>query len=234
MSTVHPQYSYGPSNPPSGSGPCSTVISSTAVNPPKVSTSTVSVFPSLSSQVRGEDGNLREGAKFGNPPSSEPFSLLLHPSNEDRHIEKDVNVSKVPNLLLLGPKTLNLKSWIDYKTDCFNVEFPRSIMKSGMNYLNSDCHDDGDTLRVTESKQHVVEEGNEIWYDLAFRNNLRTGQLKKTSILDEYHALDTGNVAGTVPNKVALSNSGVQTVDKLLSMVFSRYKAQHHLLLTIL
>ena len=85
--------------------------------------------------------------------------------------------------------------------------------------------------------------GNEIWYDLAFRHNLCTGQLKKTSILDEYHASDTVNVYSTVPSKAALSDFGVQTVEKslvhtharqILSMVFSHYSAQHHLLLSIM
>ena len=90
-------------------------------------------------------------------------------------------------------------------------------MKNGMYYLSSDCHGDGGTFRITEFEQNVVEGGNEIWYDLALRHNLSTGQLKKTSIPDEYHASDTANVASTVPHKVALSNSGVQTVDKLLS-----------------
>ena len=52
-----------------------------------------------------------------------------------------------------------------------------------------------------------------IWYDLAFCHNLRTGHVQETSMTDEYHASHIANAAGTTP-KVALVDSGVQTVDK--------------------
>ena len=92
-------------------------------------------------------------------PNSESFSLQLHPSDEDLQIESEANASKVPNLLLLGPKTLNLESWIDYKTDCFNVAFSRSLMKNWMYYFSSQIHSDGGTFRATEVKKHVDEGG---------------------------------------------------------------------------
>ena len=69
------------------------------------------------------------------------------------------HVSKVPNLLLLRPKNLNLKSWIDYKTDCFNVAFPRSLMKNGMYYFSSQIHSDRGTFRATEAEKPVDEGG---------------------------------------------------------------------------
>ena len=83
----------------------------------------------------------------------------MHLSDDDKQIEQDTNANKVPNLLLLGPKTLNLESRIDYKNDCYSITIPRSIIKSGLYYSSADCHDDGGTFRITESEQHVDEGG---------------------------------------------------------------------------
>ena len=107
----------------------------------------------------GEGENPRAGANFDTPPQSESFRLQLHPSDDELQIVCEANADNVPNLLLLGPKTINLKLWIDYKTDCFNVAFPRSLMKSGMYYLSSQVNSDGDIFRATESEKHVDEGG---------------------------------------------------------------------------
>ena len=120
------------------------------------------------------------------------------------NLGQETTAKPVPNLLLLGPKTLDLASTNDYKTDCINVSFPRSLIKNGLYFLSVEVNSDGGKFRATESERH--ESGEEVWYDLNFKHNLRTGQLQETSMLDEYYTEHISNTA-SIPPKAAQMDS---------------------------
>ena len=136
-----PKSHCGPTIPP-----YSTVVSA-PVKSSVVSTLTKSTssFTSTSdnnqySKVTGEGGIPRAGSSSVTPPQPESFGIELHPSEDELNLGQETTTKAVPNLLLLGPKTLDLASKIDYKADCINVSFPRSLIKNGLYFLSVDVN----------------------------------------------------------------------------------------------
>ena len=66
------------------------------------------------------------------------------------NLGQETTTKEVPNLLLLGTKTLDLASWNDYKTDSINMRFPRSLIKNGLYILSVEVNLDGGKFRAIE------------------------------------------------------------------------------------